>query len=101
VHDLEGIPLIYFLARQRIGFLAPARLGAGLPAAPVYTNKQANVTSVMPIPKTTQNALPFHWPKKHRDAGGNGVFPTSIGTLRCFSGYTGDKSLLGTLHEKR
>jgi hypothetical protein len=50
--------------------LSPA---AGLPAArkaaPVHTSEQGKVTSVMPISRNTEMALPIWWPNLQRKGG--------------------------------
>jgi hypothetical protein len=71
-----------------------ARPAVALTAAPVYSNKQGDVTFVMPIAKRARNSLRFNWPFSVRNVGGTRFPPTSIDTYDCDSGYGGDKPLL-------
>ena len=47
---------------------------ADLTAAPVYSPKEADVTSVMPVVKRARNSLRFNWPKM-RAKSGEHMFP--------------------------
>ena len=47
---------------------------ADLTAAPVYSPKEADVTSVMPVVKRARNSLRFNWPKM-RAKSGEHAFP--------------------------
>ena len=67
---------------------------AALTAAPVYSSKDVDVTSVMPVVKRARNRLQFNWPKMRAKSGEHAFPYVALELLTAIRGMAGTKLLL-------